>query len=92
MTDLLELMAPEPKGTWRNGILLPAGRASLPAQEGDLEWLPKDYRDHRLGGRWYRYDASDCIYRCLDPYDQFDINHLPDTPPAVNKYGRLVQL
>ena len=85
MTDLLDLMRPPPKPIWRNGVPDPA----RPWQEGDLQWLADDYRDHRLGGKWFRFDARDCIWRCIDPFHQTGINRLPDQPPAVDQHGRL---
>lgn len=87
MTDLLDLMVPAPKPTWRGRMAL-AHKASLPAQEGDLQWLADDYRDHRRGGKWFRFDAHDRIWRCIDPFNKTGINARTDQPPAVDRYGR----
>jgi hypothetical protein len=83
--DLLDLMRPGPKPRWRNGEPVPAG----PSQEGDLQWLADVWDDHRKGGKWFRYDARDSIWRCLDPFNQTGINRVPDQPPPVDQHGRL---
>lgn len=85
--NLLDLMAPPRPPIWRDGK---AHYSYMKAAQGDLQWIAKDYRDHRMGGRWYRYNDSERIWRCLDPYDQYGINTVTDLPPAVNEYGRLL--
>lgn len=91
MSDLLTLMVPEPKPMWRAGVPLPgSSRGYVPCEQADLRWLAHDYRDHRKGGRWFCWDARDTVWRCLDPFDAQGINGLPDTPPAVDSFGRLV--
>lgn len=87
--SLLDLMAPPRQPIWREGQALTWAEAK-PVTEGDLEWLPHDYRDHRLGGRWFRYDQRERIWRCLDPHDQSGIN-LSHTRPAVDRHGRLLE-
>ena len=89
MNDLLDLMVSEPKPTWRGGISLPHGRASLPSQGGDLSWFAHDWRDHRKGGRWYWYDAAWSIWCCIDPFDQTEINTDSASPPLIDQHGRL---
>lgn len=89
MIDLLDMMVLPPPPIWRNGVALPF-KPWVPSEQGDLQWMARDYRDHRLGGRWYCYDGRDRIWVCIDPYDQFGINGNQSKPPAVNQYGRLL--
>jgi hypothetical protein len=83
--DLLDLMRPSPKPRWRDGEPVAAG----PSEEGDLQWLADVWDDHRKGGKWFRYDARDSIWRCLDPFHQAGINKFPDQPPMLDLHGRL---
>ena len=88
---LLDWMVPPRKPNWRGGTSL-CGSADgyVPPEDGDLQWFAHDWRDHRQGGRWFRFDACERIWRCLDPFDTTDINAHPDTPPAIDRHGRLV--
>lgn len=81
----MKARAPAPKPRWREGT----PNAEGPSQEGDLQWLADDWLDHSKGGKWFRYDARDSIWRCLDPFNQTEINWKPDEPPAVDGHGRL---
>ena len=87
--DLLDLMRPAPKPRWRDGQPIERGPAHKPSLEGDLQWLADVWDDHRKGGKWFRYDARDSIWRCIDPFNQTGINRLPDQPPKVDRHGRL---
>ena len=85
MADLLDSMREGPKPTWRNGQ---PGK-HRPSVDGDLLWIANDYRAPRLGGKWFRFDQGETIWRCLDPFNQTGINSAGDTPPPVDRYGRL---
>lgn len=88
VSDLIDMMVPPVLPIWRNGATLPL-KPWVPSEQGDLQWMAHDYRDHRKGGRWYCYAARDRIWVCLDPYDQSGINHNSDMPPIVDAFGRL---
>ena len=88
--DMLKMMEPPTPPIWRNGAALPL-KPWVPSEQGDLQWMALDYRNHRLGGRWYCYDARDSIWVCIDPHNQFGINQTKDAPPAVDQFGRLAQ-
>ena len=70
---------------WRDGKPC----AERPAQEGDLEWLSDNYCDPQSKGKWFRFDARDSIWRCLDPFNQKGINETPHQPPSLDRHGRL---
>ncbi len=87
LADLLDLMRPDPRPVWRDGAIVT--HEARPWREGDLQFLWNDYREARAGGKWFRFDVRDSIWRCLDPFRHTGINRLPDQPPALDRHGRL---
>lgn len=80
---------PEPRGIWRAGKC-GSWQEMKPMQQADLQWMAHDYKHPERGGRWFFYFAPESIWRCIDPFDQMDINDKPDTPPKINSSGNLI--
>lgn len=58
-----------------------------PYRHGDVARLRHGLHLHRMA--WYYWDASEPVWRCIDPFDTYGINYR-DEPPVVNDCGRLV--
>lgn len=87
--DYVKPAQPPARPIWRNGE---AGtyQQMKPMQQADLSWLAHNYQDHSQGGRWFYFDTSEKIWRCIDPFDAMGINDKPDSPPAINSSGRVL--
>jgi hypothetical protein len=81
--NLLDLMADlKAKPAWRMGRRLPGSDVHFVAPlHGDRRWL--GHCPKRTWGRWYRWDAGEAAWCCIDPDDSTGINAKPDTPPRL---------
>ncbi len=92
MTGLLDLMGAPPavvlrrrdtQPMWRNGQTIKGSDTGfVPPLDGDLRWLAHDTA--RTWGRWYRWDAGEGAWCCIDESDSTGINARHDKPPALN--------
>lgn len=69
---------------WRKS---PQWTVKGPPKHGDVAQMWHGLHPDRHA--WYWFDSRETVWRCIDPFDQMEINN-SDTPPRVDDWGHLL--